>query len=1088
MKTKGRRILALLMSFVMIFGAMGSTAVMSSAYSPIVNDENNNGADEADDDIYAYYLSDYDEDTREITMQTYICGVKGHSKIDFNFAISELNFIEWTAPKDGYDHDVTVDDDEYELTVEGYFEEDVVLAATTYFHAAEDVYDWEILTEKNSYVDGNILINTDYTGEYYKTGDVNGDGKITPADAKLMLDYSLGLEFPSLPSISAAIIDEETDSDITTAEIRSVLRFAARLDATLGESLTDVPSGYDSDNRPECSIESEYDGQTGTLSVRVSADNIKNHHSARISLEIPDSFTWGYYESVDSKYMNSAGISLLDGNFAVGAVAMEAFNEDTVPIADFEFLVDEDKYSSSDEITAILCYDDSDYATVRSFSDFGISSSGGDYENIVMGDMDSDGNVTADDAKKMMKFALGLELPTKEQMEKGDIDRDGKISLTEMRSVLRFAARLTSVIEITDDVLPGAKTPSISALSNYNSETSILTVTFFADDMDGHTSVQAVFGKTPGLEFVSAKRFSGTYSNEAGIRSDNSSFATGAVAMENFGESSVELGTFEFKVNKDELTASSANLDIDLTFDNSPSVKSTVTIDNIPGCDLPPDIDNPNNPDDSDDEPDDIKLNYIYSMFYYDEDKECAVFTAQLCNFDNVSAFPNGKITLNYPADMLKYTGFEPGSTEGVKVSVSETSAGVLTVDYTADSDVPATDNMLADLMFKIIPDSGFAYAEIKSASPTYMTDKDGNKIDFSLSEKTAICAHKNTVALADKAPTCTSAGSKGGQKCVMCGESFDSTYIAPLGHNYNEEKCTVCGKYTYDFNVNFEGSYIRESGVVDVNISLTGDDQFWKYETAIEYPGSSLVCMDRNYYINGEKLSYPGKYEFSYYTDEINGKTYIIIKVQTNDYSYITDDIYFNFKFYAPSKSAQTLTFKTGSPDNEHKNWAFMGLDMIENIPESSFTVTTDPVSSEPSSELDGDSYVTVDKDKKTVSVLYEDTAGETAAMFKTHFLNNITMDCADDKLIVTGDKFTFAGVTYTIIVKGDLNSDGKVTAADARMILRIAAKLETPDELTSLAADINSDGNISTSEARDVLRFSAKLSSIIPYWAPGK
>ncbi len=1085
MKTKGRKILALLMSFVMIFGVIGSTAVMSSAYSPIVNDEDNNSANEADDDIYAYYIYDiYDTNlnTREITMKFFICGVKGHSKIDYRFTLTELNYLNWTAPEDGYDHDVTVDGNDYELEVDGYFEEDVVLAAEMRYYSNEDVFDWEVMAVNDSYVDGNILIKTDYTGEYYKTGDVNGDGKITPADARLMLEYNLGLTFLSLPSISAAIIDKTTDTDITTAEIRSVLRFAAKLDATLGESLTDVPSGYDNNNLPECSIESEYDGQTGQLSVKVSADNMKNHHSAKIILDIPDSFTWGYYEAVDSKYINSVGTSLLDGSFVMGAVAMEEFNEDTVPVADFIFLIDKDKYSSSDEITAILCCDDSDYMSVRSFSDFGIGSPGGNSGNIVMGDMDSDGNVTAADAREMMKFALGLELPTKDQMKKGDIDRDGKISLTEMRSVLRFAAHLTSVIEITDDVLPGAKTPSISAQSSYNSETSILTVRFFADDMDGHTSVQAVFGKVPGLEFVSASRFNGSYSNAAGIRSDNSSFATGAVAMENFGESSVELGTFEFKVNKDKLTSSSANFDIDLTFDNSPSVKSTVKIDCLPGCDLPPDI---NNPDDPDDE---IRDNFLYPCFYYDEDQECAVFNIQLCNFDNVSAFPDGKITLNYPVNMLKYTGFEPGSTEGVNVSVSETSAGVLTVDYTADMDVPATDNMLVDLMFKIIPDSGFAYAGIKSESPTYMTDKSGNKIDFSLSETKAICTHKNTVSLDDKNPTCISAGSKGGKKCVMCGETFDSTYIAPLGHNYDEGKCTVCGKYTTDFIVNFDGSYIRESGVVDVNISLPNDDRFWKYEMAIEYPGSSLSYMDSNYYINGEKLSRPGKYDFSYYTDEINGKSYIIIKVQTNDYSYITDDIYFNFKFYAPSKSAQTLTFRIDSPDNKHRNWAFTGIDMLANIPEISFTVTTDPVSSEPSSELDGDTDVIVDKNKKTASIQPKETSGITAAEFKSHFVSNITMNCADDKLIVTGDKFTFAGVTYTIIVKGDVNSDGRVTAADARMILRIAAKLENPDDITKSAADINSDGSVTTSEARDVLRFSAKLSPVIWHYIPGK
>ena len=59
-----------------------------------------------------------------------------------------------------------------------------------------------------------------------------------------------------------------------------------------------------------------------------------------------------------------------------------------------------------------------------------------------------------------------------------------------------------------------------------------------------------------------------------------------------------------------------------------------------------------------------------------------------------------------------------------------------------------------------------------------------------------------------------------------------------------------------------------------------------------------------------------------------------------------------------------------------------------------------------------------------------------------------------------------------------GDVNSDGKITAADARAMLRIASKLDNANAMDLSAGDLNSDGKISASEARNALRFSARLS----------
>ncbi|MBO5934171.1 MAG: hypothetical protein J6Q94_01645 [Clostridia bacterium] len=64
-----------------------------------------------------------------------------------------------------------------------------------------------------------------------------------------------------------------------------------------------------------------------------------------------------------------------------------------------------------------------------------------------------------------------------------------------------------------------------------------------------------------------------------------------------------------------------------------------------------------------------------------------------------------------------------------------------------------------------------------------------------------------------------------------------------------------------------------------------------------------------------------------------------------------------------------------------------------------------------------------------------------------------------------------------YPVYYWGDMNMDGKVTAADARMALRISAKLDEMTEYALLVGDINRDGKLTAADARKILRISAKL-----------
>ena len=82
----------------------------------------------------------------------------------------------------------------------------------------------------------------------------------------------------------------------------------------------------------------------------------------------------------------------------------------------------------------------------------------------------------------------------------------------------------------------------------------------------------------------------------------------------------------------------------------------------------------------------------------------------------------------------------------------------------------------------------------------------------------------------------------------------------------------------------------------------------------------------------------------------------------------------------------------------------------------------------------------------------------------------------------IATGCRLNFETVdgkvtNYYVSVTGDIDSDGKVNAADARRILRAAAKIETLTGAYYIAADVNLDGAVNATDARKTLRVAADL-----------
>ncbi|MCD7827482.1 MAG: metallophosphoesterase [Clostridiales bacterium] len=90
--------------------------------------------------------------------------------------------------------------------------------------------------------------------------------------------------------------------------------------------------------------------------------------------------------------------------------------------------------------------------------------------------------------------------------------------------------------------------------------------------------------------------------------------------------------------------------------------------------------------------------------------------------------------------------------------------------------------------------------------------------------------------------------------------------------------------------------------------------------------------------------------------------------------------------------------------------------------------------------------------------------------------YLTTYTVN-ADTK---TATKVDSLSIMHNVGVKGDINEDGDVTAADARLVLRACAGLELFTTSQKSIADVNGDGSMTPADARLILRAAAGLESL--------
>ena len=81
------------------------------------------------------------------------------------------------------------------------------------------------------------------------------------------------------------------------------------------------------------------------------------------------------------------------------------------------------------------------------------------------------------------------------------------------------------------------------------------------------------------------------------------------------------------------------------------------------------------------------------------------------------------------------------------------------------------------------------------------------------------------------------------------------------------------------------------------------------------------------------------------------------------------------------------------------------------------------------------------------------------------------------EEKGIIYNVITEYNAIDYTLRKMGDADNNSKINSSDARLVLRVAAKLDEIKETDALFCDINGDESINSSDAREILRASAGL-----------
>jgi hypothetical protein len=180
---------------------------------------------------------------------------------------------------------------------------------------------------------------------------------------------------------------------------------------------------------------------------------------------------------------------------------------------------------------------------------------------------------------------------------------------------------------------------------------------------------------------------------------------------------------------------------------------------------------------------------------------------------------------------------------------------------------------------------------------------------------------------------------------------------------------------------------------------------------------------------------------------------------------------------------------------DDEHGYWGYTvpsneTLYVVIFPTEETATIAVKPyIPEDPNKlELGGDAAISLNSEKLYITGL---SAGTAVEDFLKMFTNERIVikdrqgkEIEAGKLVGTGTTVTLldengkeTGDSYTVLVAGDIDGNGKVAASDARTALRASARLETLEGVFYDAANVLNTKALTAASARKMLRVSARL-----------
>ncbi len=331
--------------------------------------------------------------------------------------------------------------------------------------------------------------------------------------------------------------------------------------------------------------------------------------------------------------------------------------------------------------------------------------------------------------------------------------------------------------------------------------------------------------------------------------------------------------------------------------------------------------------------------------------------------------------------------------------------------------------------------------------------------------------------------------------KCSLCEKEYRSDFVPPTGHSFQNDICSKCGRS-------------REDCIESVHPYKNNTDETY----TIYRPGASEIKVTfssstRLSEVYSDRIIIYGKesHEFgTYHGDDLASKQ-IQVPGDTVKIQLVSDEIDTAYGFAV--SDIEVIMADPTKPTPPDAFEVSVTSDQTASI--DSYTGTeTDIVIPE---EINGYKTISISdgafKDSPVTSIVLPETVTKIGAgAFAGSSLKRITItaneiEIAEDafdgceNVIIccysASKAYAFAqthGIKIELldakpaVLYGDLDGSGNVDANDALLILKIAAKLQTPTGEQNIAGDVDKSGNVDANDALYMLKKAAKLIDVFP------